>query len=65
MQNVTIADIPCVERSFFMDRRSLIASGLSLPLAGATRALAADPISIADMHFHSYSSEGFPHSRVC
>lgn len=46
-----------------MDRRSFLASGLSLPLAGAARTLAADPIYIGDMHFHSFFSDGNPHSR--
>ncbi len=46
-----------------MDRRTFLASGLSLPLAGATRSLAADPIYIADMHFHSFFGPAAPHLR--
>ena len=37
-----------------MDRRQFIASGLALPLAHATSALAADPIYIGDMHAHFF-----------
>jgi membrane dipeptidase len=48
---------------FFMDRRAFLGLGLSLPFAGITCALAADPIYIGDMHFHSFFGPADPHSR--
>ena len=37
-----------------MDRRQFVASGLALPLSYVTRAFAAEPIFIGDMHAHFY-----------
>jgi membrane dipeptidase len=37
-----------------MDRRQFIASGLALPLSYASRASAAEPVYIGDMHAHYY-----------
>lgn len=46
------------------DRRFLLQAGLTLPLALRPKAvLAADPIPIADMHFHSFFGDSIYHCR--
>lgn len=41
-----------------MDRRQFVTSGLALPLAWAPRALANEPVFIADMHAHFFMRQG-------
>ena len=46
-----------------MDRRSFLATGLSLPFATAARSQTAAPFYLADMHFHSFFGQSTYHSR--
>jgi membrane dipeptidase len=46
-----------------MRRRDFLKGAIALPFADATRSLAAEPIYIGDMHFHSFFGPADPHSR--